>query len=315
MSNFEMVTSTDYICLGSSGCQRKYVSTYGRNLVPASAEASLQELLKSCIAERDLDDTAKQIASLNLFYRCIRSMFHQMRQCPSLYRHPLDTTPICRLVGFASTPKIAPFSFASDIKAPLEVLPMLGVDINENLQFDADILFTISGRLEMNSWEDEQEMSDGNAVSVTGVNCAYSLLNHSCEPNVSCVRDLSTGNLVIQARRDIKAGEELYLSYVENAVLEGDRESRLKVLENWMGERPHHCPRCYPSSPLNMTAVGSCSVSAKRKRGDDVVLEIEQTPTKCHKARHTRSSRFQMGGVLQALAADYDSEQEYESPC
>ena len=277
----------------------------------------------------------KTRASLKLFYRCLMSMVHKKMPKTRRHLHPLSLEPISRLVGYDSTPRNISFSLSTNIEAPLKVIELLGINIYTDLLFDTDVLLTIAGRLEMNSWEDFQEMYDGSRMSVTGVNCSYSLFNHSCQPNVTCFRDASTGKIVVQAIREIRAGEELYLSYLDADALAEGRKARLEMPENWMGTRPHHCALCYParadivpqssssgnkrSRPVEVVEISSDeegpiipSAPKKRrkwKRVDDSPIS-ENVEKRLKKAKLEESHEET---EFQELPPDYDSADEYSS--
>lgn len=65
-----------------------------------------------------------------------------------------------------------------------------------------------------------------------------SKINHSCSPNAECRFPHSNNVLVLTATRDIKAEEEICISYLDECALERSRHSRQKMLsENYL----FHC--------------------------------------------------------------------------
>ena len=62
-----------------------------------------------------------------------------------------------------------------------------------------------------------------------------SIINHSCEPNSAVEFPFNNHELVVNAQRDISAGEEILISYLNECELERSRHSRYKMLgENYL---------------------------------------------------------------------------------
>eukprot|EP01006_Ploeotia_vitrea_P058166 TRINITY_DN68903_c0_g1_i1.p1 TRINITY_DN68903_c0_g1~~TRINITY_DN68903_c0_g1_i1.p1 ORF type:complete len:537 (-),score=25.89 TRINITY_DN68903_c0_g1_i1:24-1634(-) len=66
-----------------------------------------------------------------------------------------------------------------------------------------------------------------------------SCLNHSCEPNIDCCYSEADRNITITAVKDIKAGEQLFHTYVDTTLDVLERRARLV---NWGFECC--CPKC-----------------------------------------------------------------------
>lgn len=70
-----------------------------------------------------------------------------------------------------------------------------------------------------------------------------SKVNHSCSPNVECRFPHSNNVLALTATRDIKVGEEICISYLDECALERSRHSRQKMLsENYLFQC--QCEKC-----------------------------------------------------------------------
>eukprot|EP00388_Colpodella_angusta_P025694 GDKK01003418.1.p1 GENE.GDKK01003418.1~~GDKK01003418.1.p1 ORF type:complete len:238 (-),score=86.66 GDKK01003418.1:285-938(-) len=67
----------------------------------------------------------------------------------------------------------------------------------------------------------------------TGFYATVSLTNHSCNPNISYDFPHSTNSVYMVATRDIKAGEEILMSYLSADDIQEDVETRRDVLEEW----------------------------------------------------------------------------------
>lgn len=268
---------------------------YGRE---THHEDAIHRLLRKAHTTHDNSKIEEgQFTELYLFCRCLASLVQKQPRYSHQHAHPLELEPVCRLVGHGSTPTNVAFSFIENVRIPQEVLGVLGVDVFADARYDADILFEIAGRLELNSWADEQDLPDGSTLTILGVNSCYSLLNYSCLPNVSCARDPVTGNMVVKALRDIKAGEELYVSYLDLESLEEGPEERERMLKVWMGDSAHFCERCYPDQQKKQT---SHHTGKRRGISDD---SESTTPRSSKKARLTRGSTG-TSDVFEALPLD-----------
>lgn len=62
-----------------------------------------------------------------------------------------------------------------------------------------------------------------------------SKLNHSCAPNAEITFPHSNFTLAVKAKSDIKVGEEICISYIDDCTLSRSRHSRVKELkENYL---------------------------------------------------------------------------------
>ena len=69
----------------------------------------------------------------------------------------------------------------------------------------------------------------------SGLYAKQSTINHSCEPNSAVEFPFNNHELVVNAQRDISAGEEILISYLNECELERSRHSRYKMLgENYL---------------------------------------------------------------------------------
>ena len=69
----------------------------------------------------------------------------------------------------------------------------------------------------------------------SGLYAKQSTINHSCEPNSAVEFPFNNHELVVNATRDISAGEEILISYLDECDLLRSRHSRNKMLgENYL---------------------------------------------------------------------------------
>jgi hypothetical protein len=62
-----------------------------------------------------------------------------------------------------------------------------------------------------------------------------SMINHSCEPNAEIKFADNNSTLTLMSVKDIEAGEEIYISYLNECELQSSRHSRQKTLrENYL---------------------------------------------------------------------------------
>mmetsp|Transcript_25258 Transcript_25258/g.47756 ORF Transcript_25258/g.47756 Transcript_25258/m.47756 type:complete len:320 (-) Transcript_25258:200-1159(-) len=89
------------------------------------------------------------------------------------------------------------------------------------------------------------DSSGGYGACGTGVYLVPSFLNHSCDPNVGVEFPDNNSTMVLRARRDIQAGEQLHITYIDASAT---REVRQKEL-HWGYGFKCDCARC--SEELN----------------------------------------------------------------
>lgn len=290
--------------LGSAKCFKEFVSIYGNDLATKLSATRLLAIVKQHMSPIcDL----KQLSYMHLVARALLSIVHQVLKGQ---KHPLDTAPISQLVGTAAAPRPTAFSYREDVRMPLAVLQAITVDVFSDLDFDMDVLLTIAGRLDLNSWEDGQEMGPLGEMFITGINSCYSLFNHSCQPNVTWMRDEASGHVIMTANRDIKADEELLISYLQDEQLRGSRDERMAGLTHWFGNGGHFCSRCFPEDNTNPYRTG-LSFNGKRKRRS-TESEGEGLAMTKRPRRSIRSLRSQLedGMVFESLPNDYASGSE-----
>ena len=127
-----------------------------------------------------------------------------------------------------SEPQLIVLNFADHIVTPILVLRELGVDVFANPLYDTWVLHTIRCRLQNNKHGATLDEFVGSAVSPL-----YSMFNHSCNPNVDWRHDDHNSTVTLFATRDIKEGEEMYISYIKGADM--SRGERQKALMTWLG--------------------------------------------------------------------------------
>jgi hypothetical protein len=173
---------------------------------------------------------------------------------PSL-AHPLAHPAIARLTPHYAPSNRVRFGFRSLVVEPMAVLRHLGVDVLRDTRYDMDVLLTVFLRVLNNSFG--AVGFDGEKVE--GLGGLFSFFNHSCEPNVEWfVQEVEGGEMggkgkkkrkegperwvVVRAKREIEAGEELFVNYATDAVdmVVGERR---RVLWRWLGA-PCACERC-----------------------------------------------------------------------
>ncbi|KUJ11523.1 uncharacterized protein LY89DRAFT_786439 [Mollisia scopiformis] len=145
--------------------------------------------------------------------------------------HPLEHPSIAALTAnYESDDRISRrWSLAFNIDVPQRILTTLGVDIFKDLRYDTWVLQTIWARMTNNQRGEIEKGLNGPVVS-RSVHQLFSFINHSCEPNAEA-EDLSetyppqtapvvcSSALAIFARKNIKAGEELFISYANGETL------------------------------------------------------------------------------------------------
>ena len=158
--------------------------------------------------------------------------------------HPLEAPIINRMTSTYRDSGLRRFSLAANIKRPFKILRQLGIDIFANQNFDTWVLHTIMIRVQNNSREYR-----GNGRFGIAINPLYSFFNHSCDPNVTYDVDCesSSGTLRMKTIRKVRAGNELFISYIPEKDLQEPVEERRKKLRHWFGG-DCQCPRCRKES-------------------------------------------------------------------
>lgn len=170
-----------------------------------------------------------------------RSEVHEYLMTSRLYTQMLNTLPaqqsplthfplLSRLRANYTGDVPRPFNYQRDVVYPLAVLTALGADIWCDARLDFWILWTMKLRVDNNHMEGL--LRGGKFFE--GVFPVISMMNHSCEPNVA-LRDDQSGAKVLIARRDVSAGEELNITYMQQGGLAGDRGMRTQQLAPWLG--------------------------------------------------------------------------------
>ena len=146
------------------------------------------------------------------------------------------------------------WSLASYIDVPQRILTTLGVDIFKDHRYETWVLQTIWARM-MNNQRGAVARAFNGSIVRRSVNPLYSFINHSCEPNAEArgieetytPKDtpvVGSSALAIFATRDIKPGEEICISYIDENQLSENREGRNFLLRrNWLSG-DCLCTRC-----------------------------------------------------------------------
>lgn len=163
--------------------------------------------------------------------------------CVQSKRNPLDHPSIARLTPLHDKMNRT-WTLSNNIVTPIRILNQSGIDPMHDFRYDTWVLQTIWTRVINN--QEEHTTPDGRHVRA--ISPLYSFFNHSCDPNTgwsstegpTCM-DGSTKDIF--AKRDIRMGEELCISYQK---LEGySKAERQRVIRSWIGsDRECGCTKC-----------------------------------------------------------------------
>ncbi|KAL2060898.1 hypothetical protein VTL71DRAFT_8950 [Oculimacula yallundae] len=154
--------------------------------------------------------------------------------------HPLKSQVMVRLTpayGFKE-PNLIIFNFVDHIQTPISILQTFGINIFTNPLYDTWVLHTIKCRLQNN--KHGQTLGDWPGTSISGL---YSMLNHSCSPNVDWRHDSASSEVTMFATRDCKKGEDLCISYIGSVGNDLPVVERRRKLMGWFG-MPCRCEKC-----------------------------------------------------------------------
>lgn len=214
--------------------------------------------------------------------------------------HPLQHNLAARLVANDSPANVPHeeknsmnWLFKENVVAPTKFLLQIGVDIFRTRDWDPEVIQTLDWRIQNNAnmgvssvypeetIEFRQAKQNGidNFLNTCSINSNYIFFNHSCLYNLywnsstECdndVRDmidmegniLRPGNSAVRcfAKRDIKKGEELFISYVGDAGVGGSAEERKQAsdsLNKWF-KGGCGCDLCEEENRIKETAKRGC---------------------------------------------------------
>lgn len=158
--------------------------------------------------------------------------------------HPLKSTLLVRLTpayGFKE-PNLIIFNFKDHIQTPIAILQTLDINVFTNPLYDTWVLHTIKCRLQNN--KHGQTLEDWPGTSISGL---YSMLNHSCDPNVDWRHNRGSSEIAMFTTRNCKRGEELCISYIGNTWNDMPVVNRRMKLMGWFG-MDCRCEKCVKES-------------------------------------------------------------------
>ncbi|KAF2808955.1 uncharacterized protein BDZ99DRAFT_463806 [Mytilinidion resinicola] len=157
--------------------------------------------------------------------------------------HPLYNSVVSTLTANRAGPR--PWRYHDDIIYPIHMLQTLGIDVFADLRHDTWVIRTMYMRI-LNNMDGEEE---GNGVRTKLLNRLYSMLNHSCHPNLDWTHQYDRrSSVMIRAKRDIKKGEELFISHVGEEGRFQPFAERQRRLITWFGA-DCGCARCKAERP------------------------------------------------------------------
>lgn len=220
-------------CCATPFCRRECAERAANSYHPAICGRDFS-FLESAAEDSDRTDQTTQWPLFLL--RILASLFG--RASTQSLPHPLKHPSMSRYVANYASPSHLSFDFASHIVNPFRMLQVLGVDPFFDLGYDTWVLETIRHRLYVNSMPAED--SDGQLMIV--LHPRYSIFNHSCEPNVRTKDDGAL--LELTARKDIKKGEELFVSYIGEEIHRVGKKQRQEGMKAWVDEGGCKCTLC-----------------------------------------------------------------------
>ncbi|PBP24796.1 MYND domain-containing protein [Diplocarpon rosae] len=164
--------------------------------------------------------------------------------------HPLNSQAMVRLTpayGFKE-PNLIIFNFQDHIQTPIAILKTLDINIFTNPLYDTWVLHTMKCRLQNN--KHGQTLGDWPGTSISGL---YSMLNHSCSPNVDWRHDSASSEVTMFTTRDCKKGEELCISYIGSVGNDMSVVDRRKKLMGWFG-MPCRCKKCTEEAAVQIVS-------------------------------------------------------------
>lgn len=204
--------------------------------------------------------------NLSLDYDDLSRQHLLVRVLATVVQHPCPDPLAVPLINQLSAPysgdHLTSFDFDESIVVPTAILQDLGVDVFANQFYDTWVIQTILARIYNNRNGESDENGSWHAIYPL-----FTFFNHSCRPNVAwnnCM-DERSNMLRVTAEKDIKAGEQLTVSYDEDCETMVWRQ-RHKYLEHWM---PSGCD-CWLCGEEK-------AMEGKAKEGEDEEIEDGKT--------------------------------------
>lgn len=185
-------------------------------------------------------------ANDRLWLRILALMKQALDEHGPSYEHPRNVPAVNQLSVKYDT--VVRFSLRRDIVEPRRALRKLGIS-KIDLRFDTWVLRTIAGRVENNVRHcaiDTEHTVFEREECLLAINRTYAFFNHSCQPNVEVTIDIEAQNSAVhlKAKRSLRKGEELYISYLDEDELRAGHEVRAELLKAWTGG-VCNCVRCW----------------------------------------------------------------------
>ncbi|PPJ55423.1 hypothetical protein CBER1_02729 [Cercospora berteroae] len=177
--------------------------------------------------------------------------------------NPFDHTLIARLTPHYDPNLRKIFCLDKDISILNDALTRFGIDIFANHNFDTWVLFTLEARVANNAWSDPQ------AACLSPL---FALINHSCDPNLSWRSLADHRTLILETKRSVKEGEQLFIEYDAFQHHKPVKERRAK-LRLWLSE-DCVCTRCVEE----VKAEEEKAATATEAKGVEESGEVEVTP-------------------------------------
>lgn len=252
--------------------------------------------------------TAKELVQTNLLQKIIASAYQHSQ---SQGQHPLSYSLIRSLTIARGTNEAVEFSLKKDIIIPMNILVKLGIDIFDTPHFEAWVLQTIQARLRANTWENKE-----GGIEFLGLSPPFSLFNHSCRPNVEWVFGKDGTTIEIKTLRPIRAGDELYISYLQSWDLVLGRIERKKKLVHWFPEC--QCLKCKEEEEEEMMRVGAKRIRQPQKKRPRIVMPtVErkpiQLPSPEPEAESESESEEELLAILAIVKVDDENDLDFDN--
>lgn len=141
---------------------------------------------------------------------------------------PLSLPCVATLTASYHNDTLSFFRLQHNVVTPIRILQTLGVDVFVNSRFDSWIIQTLFLRIENNM----EGSTFGKRTSI-GISPLFSMFNHDCDPSAKWgPKDKLLGMggpIIVSALRDIKANEEIKVSYVVRHLPEHQRREKLRL--------------------------------------------------------------------------------------
>jgi hypothetical protein len=210
----------------------------------------------------------------------------------SAVKHPLEQPVVAQLIACYREHDKREIDAEIHFNILNKVLQkQLKVDIFADHRYDTWVLYTLLARIENNAWSDP---------GIASLNILFCAFNHSCEPNLDWHVYSTHGQnttIKLSAKRDIKAGEQLFVIY-DQYLIQAPLIERRAAMSRWL-DADCQCVKCVREEAALAEGPNETSLKDRRELRVEDSGPLEARPM-------TDTQEECVTGPTEASTSDYD---------